>query len=205
MGQRVLVAHGAAWRAGLCRIIVSILVVRGVGLRRMRLLLGVAGLARGRRGMAFWSQWSSVGSLGILFQVPAGGRPIDGPLVDDAIRIVPVRKADGLGSQRVIGYWLLLRRLSTSMPSDLFFESGHRYTSSSCASERGPVTCWLSCCAHPSGLCCLASMYSRTPCCSKARRRPSSHWPSASKHRIIWRLTGPFGREHWLPRRSHLR
>src|SRR5260370_40529476 len=105
MGQRVLVAHGAAWRAGLCRIIVSILVVRGVGLRRMRLLLGVAGLARGRRGMASWPQWFSIRSLGIVFPVPAGGRPSDRPLGDDPILIVPVRKAEWPASQRGLGPW----------------------------------------------------------------------------------------------------
>ena len=93
--QRVLVAHGAAWGAGLRRVlIVSILVVRGVGLRHPRLLLGVARLAGGRVGLASWSQWFSIRSLGIVFQVPSGYGCIDRPLVDDSIRIVPVRKAD---------------------------------------------------------------------------------------------------------------
>src|SRR5258708_5413516 len=132
---------------GWCRIlIVSILVVRWVGLCHSRLLLGVAGLARGRIGLASWSQWFSILISGIVFQVPSSCGFIDRPLVDDPIRIVPVRKADRCGSQRVIGYWLLLRRrLSTSMPGDLFSDSGHRYTSSSRASERGPVTGWLPC------------------------------------------------------------
>src|SRR5258708_17671508 len=72
VGQRMLVAHGAAWWAGLCRILlVSILVVRWVGLRHSRLLRVVSGLVRGRRGLALWSQWFSIRSLGIVFQVPS--------------------------------------------------------------------------------------------------------------------------------------
>src|SRR5216683_85958 len=95
VGQRVLVAHGAAWGAGLCRVLlVSILVVRGVGLREERLLV-IAGLAGGRVGLASWSWWwLSVLTRGIVFQVPSGCGYIDRPLVDDPIRIVPVRKAD---------------------------------------------------------------------------------------------------------------
>src|SRR5258708_2436709 len=56
-GPRMLVAHGAAWGAGLCRIIVSILVVRWVRLCHPRLLLGVARLAGGCVGLASWSWW----------------------------------------------------------------------------------------------------------------------------------------------------
>src|SRR5260221_6475788 len=52
--QRMLVAHGAAWWAGLCRVlVVSILVVRRVCLRHPRLLLGVAGPAGGAVKPAF--------------------------------------------------------------------------------------------------------------------------------------------------------
>src|SRR5258707_6691343 len=189
--QRVLVAHGTAWDAGLCRIlIVSILVVKGVGLRHSRLLLGVARLARGRVGLASWSQWFSILISGIVFQVPSGCGCIDRPLVNDPIRIVPVCKADRCRSQRVIGSWLLLRRrLSTSMPGDLFSDGGHRYTTS-CASERGSVTCWLSCCARCCCLCCLASMYSLSTCWCKARRRPWCHCTCAIKARIVSRLSG---------------
>src|SRR5260370_38512485 len=53
-------------------LIVSILVVKGVGLRHSRLLLGVARLARGRVGLASWSQWFSILISGIVFQVPSG-------------------------------------------------------------------------------------------------------------------------------------
>src|SRR5260370_29037340 len=82
--QRVLVAHGTAWDAGLCRIlIVSILVVKGVGLRHSRLLLGVARLARGRVGLASWSQWFCILISGLVFQVPSGCGCIDRPLVND--------------------------------------------------------------------------------------------------------------------------
>ena len=95
VGQRLLVAHSAAWGAGLCGILlVSILVVKGVGLREERLLLGVAGLARGRRGLASWSRWFSIRSLGIVFQVLSGCRLIDRTLVDDPGGIPLVRKAD---------------------------------------------------------------------------------------------------------------
>src|SRR5258708_39253341 len=99
MWQRVLVADTAAWWAG--RRLVSILVVRGVGLREERLLLGVSGLVGGRGGLASWSQRFSVRTLGIVFQVPAGCRLLYRTLVGDPISITPVRQADARGTQRV--------------------------------------------------------------------------------------------------------
>src|SRR5260370_2272248 len=112
---RVLVAHGAAWRAG--RRLVSILVVREVGLRHSRLLLVVSGLAPSSR---WWLRFS-VRTLGTVFQVPASGRPIDRTPVKHPIDTTLVRKTDGLGSQRVIRYGLVLRRrLRTGMPGELY-------------------------------------------------------------------------------------
>ncbi len=92
--QGMLIVHGATWRAG--RRLVSILVVRWVGLCHACLLLGVSGLALSSR----W--WFNIRTLGIIFQVPAGGRPIDGLLVEHPIGTTPVRKADGRRCQRVV-------------------------------------------------------------------------------------------------------
>src|SRR5260370_589883 len=75
------------------------------------------------------------------------------------------------------------------MPGDLFSDGGHRYTSS-CASERGPVTCWLSCCARCCCLCCVAWMYALSTCWWRARRRPWCHSTCAIKVRMVWRLSG---------------
>src|SRR5258708_3941577 len=206
VGQRVRVAQGVAWWASLCRIlIVSILVVRGVCLRHSRLLLGVAGLAGGRICLASWSPWFSIRSRGIVFQVPSSCGCICRPLVDDPIRIGPGPKADRWRSQPVIGYWLLRLLLSRcfreGMPGDLFSESGHHYTSSSCSSMRGSILCSLPCCAHCCCLCCLASMYSLSTCWWRARRRPWCHCTCAIKVRIVFRLSGSCCR--WsLPARS---
>src|SRR5260221_14052637 len=79
-------------------------------------------------------------------------------------------KADGLGSQRVIGE-LLLGGLSRGMLSDLFFHSSHCSPSSACASVGGSVLCSLPCCSHCCCLCCLASLYSLSTCWCKRRRR----------------------------------
>src|SRR6266446_3004136 len=57
-----------------------------------------------------------------------------------------------------------------SFPS-VFVYGSHRYLSSSCASERGPVTCSLPCCVHCCCLCCLAVLYSLSTCWWRARRR----------------------------------
>src|SRR5260221_14703595 len=130
-------------------------------MRHPRLLLVVSGLPGGRRVLAS-RRWFCIRTLGIVFQVPAGGRPIDGALMEHSIGTTLVRKANRLGSQRVIGE--LLGCLSRGMLGDLFFHSSHRYTSSSGSSERGPVLCSLPC--------CLASMYSVSTCWCMARRRP---------------------------------
>src|SRR5258708_1388051 len=167
-------------------------------MRHPRLLLVVSGLPGGRRVLAS-RRWFCIRTLGIVFQVPAGGRPIDGALMEHSIGTTLVRKANRLGSQRVIGE-LLLGYLSRGMQSDLFSESGHRYTSSSGSSERGPVLCSLSCCSH-SCLCCRASMYSLSSCWSRARRRPCCHCTCAIQVRILFRLSA--SRCRWsLPARS---
>src|SRR5260221_4514135 len=142
VGQRILVAYGAAWWAGLCGIlIVSILVVRWVRLCHSRLLLGVSGLAPSSR---WWLRFSVLTS-GTVFQVPAGGRPIDRTPVKHPIHTTLVRKTDGLGSQRVIGYGLLRLVvrwcLRARMLSDLFFGGGHRYTPSFCSEAGRSVLC----------------------------------------------------------------
>src|SRR5258708_35029572 len=167
--QRMLVAHGAAWWAGLCRVLV-------VSLR----------------------------SLGIVFQAPAGGRLIDRTLVDDPIRITPVRKADGRGSQWVIGYWLLLRRrLGAGMLRNVFFDGRHRYTSSCSWGGRSGL-CWLSCCSHCCCLCCRASMYSLSTCWCRARRLPWCHCTCAIKVRMVSRLSGSSCRSSLPARFSQL-
>src|SRR5260370_34404160 len=128
----------------------------------------------------------------------AGCGFIDRTLVDDPGGIPPVSKADRRGSQRIIGYWLLLRHhLGMGMLRNVFFAGGHSYASScSCSSERE-----LSCCAHCCCLCRLASMYSLSTCWCKTRRRPWCHCTCAIKVRMVWRLSGSCCR--WsLPARS---
>src|SRR5260370_9770334 len=196
----MLVAHSAAWRTG--RRLVSIVVVRGIGLGKERLLLVIVRLAGGRRGLASgW--WFSVRTLGTVFQVPAGGRPIDRPLMC---------KTNGLGSQRVIGYVLRLLLcwcLRSGMPGALFFHGGHCYPSSpiccivlpacrgECPSLPPPTasrfccTSWVRCQRR----CCCAIAWLIKPrlrsrmaglhCCSSLARF-SSHITT----RLHWRL-GP--------------
>src|SRR5258708_13808555 len=85
---------------GWCRIlIVSILVVRWVGLCHSRLLLGVAGLARGRIGLASWPQWFSILISGIVFPVPSICGFLGRPLWDDPVPTAPVRTPDRLRTQ----------------------------------------------------------------------------------------------------------
>src|SRR5260221_589773 len=167
MRQRVLVAHGAAWWAGIW--LVSILVVRRVGLCHPRLLLVVSGLPGGRSVLAS-RRWFCIRTLGTVFQVPAGGRPIDGPLMEHFIGTTLVRKANRRGSQRVIGE-LLLGGLSRGMLGDLFFEPSHRYPSYSLTCCMGIVlpACRGACPSLPpptaSRFCCTSWVRCQRRCC----------------------------------------
>src|SRR5260221_2808876 len=162
--QRILVADTAAWRAGIW--LVSIFVVRWVGLCHPRLLV-VSGLPGGHRVLA--SRWRfRVLTLGIIFQVPADGWLIDNPLAHHPISIALVRKANGLGSQRVIGE-LLLGCLSRGMLGDLFFHSSHPYTSSPACCSVLPGCCHGECPSLPpptaSRFCCTSWVSCHRRCC----------------------------------------